>query len=389
MRSCTQVPNGSTVFLRAGMDVPLGNGLITDTSRIDETRPTIDLLRSKGCKIVVAIKVGRPKGVDLSLSTKPIANYLAKSYPCKYVNAISGSQVTAEIKLLNPGELLVTENLFFDGREVMNDATLAQELIKDCDCIVQEAYSSGHRAQASIVGVNDYKPAYAGLLLEKEIAMVGKLLHAEHPYMAIIGGAKADKLSTIQGLLPKVDTILIGGALANTFLKALGYMVGESKYDESGLALAAELYKSGKIIIPVDAVVADTFAEDSPSRILPIGVVTRGMILDIGPETQHRYVQVLSRARTIVWAGPIGVFEWSAFSEGTRNIAAAVALSGAYTLAAGGDSGAALVALGYKDNISHVSTGGGVTLEVLEGKTLPVVTSLLANEIKFPSTGNN
>jgi phosphoglycerate kinase len=230
-----------------------------------------------------------------------------------------------------------------------------------------------------------HRPAYAGMLLEKELAMMRRLERPERPYVAIIGGAKADKLSVIRGLLPKVDAIIVGGVLANTFLKALGKPVGDSKVDDTGLAEARELHAlaQGKILVPVDAVVADRFAEDSPARVLDVDRIDRGLILDIGPRTQKLYVKALDNARTVVWGGPIGVFEWERFSEGTRIIAAELALSQAYTLAAGGDSGAALVALGYRENITHISTGGGVTLQLLEGKPLPAVQALEQNAKAF------
>jgi 3-phosphoglycerate kinase len=369
------------------MDVPLDtSGHITDASRIEESRPTIDLLREKGCTIIIATHLGRPKGRDETLSAKPVAEYLGRYYPTHFVSEVTGKTVDEAKKSLHPGELLVIENLRFDEREETNDETFAKQLMEGCTCVVQDAYANAHRKHASMIGVTKRAPSYAGLLLEKEIEKVGALTKAEHPYVAIIGGAKADKLSTIQGLLARVDTVLVGGVLANTFLKANGFPVGDSKTDDEGLALAKELFATGKILLPVDAIVAETFAADAPARTEQIGNVHKGMILDIGPETRARYVQELAKAWTIVWGGPIGVFEWEQFAEGTKAIAAAVAEAtkrGAYTLAAGGDSGAALVALGYKDHVSHVSTGGGVTLELLEGKTLPAVVALNENEKQF------
>lgn len=385
MRSCSLVPDGSVVFLRTGMDVPLKGGVITDPARIEETRPTIDVLRAKGCTIVVASHLGRPKGKDASLSAKPVADYLAKYYPVTFVPAITGPAVATAVKAAPRAGLIVIENLRYDEREEKNDAAFARELVAPCDCIVQDAYGNAHREHASMVAALEYKPAYAGILLAKELQMMHRLDTPEKPYVAIIGGAKADKLSVIQGLLPKVDAIIVGGVLANTFLKAIGNPVGESKVDESGLSQARELYAAarGKILVPVDAVVADRFAEDSPSRVLDIDSIDHGLILDIGPKTQRLYIKCLDGAKTVVWGGPIGVFEWDAFSEGTRIIAAELALSNAYTLAAGGDSGAALVKLGYRENITHISTGGGVTLQLLEGKPLPAVQALERNEERF------
>jgi 3-phosphoglycerate kinase len=385
MRSCRDVPNGSTVFLRTGMDVPLDNGHITDPSRIEETRPTIDVLRTKGCRIVVATHIGRPKGIDPALSAKPVADYLAQFYPVTFVPAVFGDKVTLAITGAPEGNLIVIENLRYDEREEKNDAAFAQLLVEHVNVIVQDAYANCHREHASMTGVLQYKPAYTGLLVEKELSMMERLVQPEHPYVAIIGGAKADKLSTIKGMLDKVDVILVGGVLANTFLKAANFPVGESKVDGAGLVEAAELYKSGKIILPVDAVVAERFVKDSTSWTTPIGDLKTGMILDIGPDTVARYSIYLKSAKTIVWGGPIGVFEWPAFAQGTKAIAQLVAESGAYTVAAGGDSGAALVALGYKDRVSHVSTGGGVTLQLLEGKPLPVVVALEKNEQQFPT----
>lgn len=384
MRSCTEVPDGSTVFLRAGMDVPLDNGRITDPARIEETRPTIDALRSKGCKIVVATHIGRPSADDPALSSRPVAAYLEQFYPVTHIPEVTGDVAAAAAALAQPGELIVIENLRYDPREEQNDPAFAQELVANVDVIVQDAYSNAHRKHASMVGVLQHKPGYAGLLLEKELRMMERLKDPERPYVAIIGGAKADKLSTIRGLLPKVDTIIVGGVLANTFLKAAGFPVGESRVDLAGIDEAAELYRSGKIIVPVDAVIAERFAKESNNYVQPVSDIRTGMILDIGPETVKRYDVYLSKAKTIVWGGPIGVFEWPAFAQGTRAIAQIVVASKAYTLAAGGDSGAALVALGYKERISHISTGGGVTLQLLEGKPLPAVTALEESEKKFP-----
>ena len=382
MRSCSEIPSGSVVFLRAGMDVPLKDGKITDASRIEETRPTIDLLRKKNCKIVLSTHIGRPAGTDPALSTKPIWSYLNQFYPTQYVPEVFGVRSHDAIAALGPGEILLLENLRYDEREEKNDPTFAEFLVHDVDSVVIDAYSNAHREHASMVGVLKYKPGYAGLLLQKELSMLQRLEHPEHPYVAIIGGAKADKLDTIQGLLDHVDVVLVGGVLANTFLKAAGFSVGNSKTDDAKLDHAARLYRTGKIIVPVDAVVADKFAADAQSSVLPLGQISSGLILDIGPQTIARYTLFLSKAKTIVWGGPIGGFEWPQFSSGTKAIAKAVAESGAYTLAAGGDSGAALVALGYKDKISHVSTGGGVTLQLLEGKPLAAVVALEQNSKK-------
>jgi 3-phosphoglycerate kinase len=388
MRSCKEVPNNSVVFLRTGMDVPLDNGKITDPSRIEETRPTIDVLRTKGCKIIIATHIGRPKGKDSSLSAKPVADYLSQYYPVHFVPEVKGDAVHAAVQQANKADLIVIENLRYDEREEKNDAVFAQDLIRHADVIVQDAYANCHREHASMTGVTKYKPAFAGLLLEKELHMMKSLEHPAHPYVAIIGGAKADKLSTIRGLLKKVDTVLVGGVLANTFLKAIGKPVGNSKTDDTGLAEAKELYASGKILLPIDAVVAEKFAADSAAQVLPIEQIQHGMILDIGPQTQKKYIATLEKAKTIVWGGPIGVFEWPQFAEGTKEVAMAVALNPGFTLAAGGDSGAALVALGFKDNMSHVSTGGGVTLQLLEGKPLPAVVALEENAKQFHKEWN-
>jgi phosphoglycerate kinase len=367
------------------MDVPLDGGRITDATRIEETRPTIDILRNKGCRVVIATHVGRPKGNDPALSAKPVADYLSKFYPTTFVPAVTGSAVAQAVAAAKPADLIVIENLRYDEREEKNDEAFARELVAPVDCIVQDAYSNAHRTHASMVAALKFKPAYAGKLLERELSMMTHVTNPEKPYVAIIGGAKADKLSVMRGLLPKVDAILVGGVLANTFLKALSKNVGASKVDDKGLAEARELYAlaAGKIVVPVDAVVAERFAADSPSRVCSVDEITSGMILDIGPQTQKIYISRLENANTIVWGGPIGVFEFDAFAEGTKEIAVAVALNSGFTLAAGGDSGAALVKLGYKENISYISTGGGVTLEILEGKTLPAVTALNENENNF------
>lgn len=385
MRSVNDVPEGSTVFLRTGMDVPLEHGSITDPSRIEETRPTIDVLRAKKCRIIVATHIGRPEGRDASLSAKPVADYLSKYYPVHFVPEIVGATVATAVSQSNSSDLIVIENLRYDPREEKNEAAFAQELVAPAQYVVQDAYANCHREHASMTGVLEFKAGYAGLLLEKELNVMKKLEQPEHPYIAIIGGAKADKIPTINGLLPHVDLVLLGGALANTFLKAAGHAVGASKVDDTKLEDAKKIIASGKVLLPIDVVVAEKFDKDSPSKTLAIGSVQSGMILDIGPASRERYASYLQLASTIVWAGPIGVFEWSAFSEGTKAIAQAVVAAtenGAYSVAAGGDSGAALVALGYKDKISHVSTGGGVTLQLLEGKKLPAVEALEANSKK-------
>jgi phosphoglycerate kinase len=332
--------------------------------------------------------LGRPKGgPDPKYSMKVTADHLATliSVPVQFINATTGPAAEAAVAQLQPGQVLVLENTRFDKREEKNDPAMAQELAKLGDIFVNDAFGSAHRAHASTAGVADYLPAVAGFLMQKELEYLGGALeNPKHPFIAIMGGAKiSDKIEVIEALLQKVETLLIGGGMANTFLAASGYNMGKSLVEVDVLDKARELMQKGAGIIqlPVDLRVAVAFAGDAENQIVSIeDVPADWMALDIGPATIAHYANYLSGAQTVIWNGPMGVFEFPAFAQGTVAIAEMLAdLRNAVTIIGGGDSAAAVAQAGLEGKMSHVSTGGGASLEFLEGKTLPGV-AVLANK---------
>ncbi|MCB0131018.1 MAG: phosphoglycerate kinase [Caldilineaceae bacterium] len=371
--------------MRVDFNVPLSDGHITDDARIRAAVPTIQYLLDNGAAVVLMSHLGRPKNEpDPKFSLKVAADHLATliSAPVAFCSETTGSAATAAAAALKPGEVLVLENTRFDGREKKNDDGMAQELAKLGTVFVNDAFGSAHRAHASTAGVTAYLPAVAGFLMEKELDYLGNALETpNHPFVAILGGAKiSDKIGVIEALLDKVDAILIGGGMANTFLAAEGYDMGKSLVESESIALAAELMEKGAgiIQIPVDLRVAAGFAADAENKVVSVDEVPSDwMALDIGPATIAHFSNRLAGARTVVWNGPMGVFEFPVFAQGTVAIAEMLGeLKDAITIIGGGDSAAAVRQAGLQDQMSHVSTGGGASLEFLEGKQLPGVAAL-------------
>ncbi len=375
--------NGKRVLVRVDFNVPLKNGQITDDTRIRAALPTINYLLSQGAAVVLMSHLGRPKGVDPSQSLKPAAERLSEliGRPVQFAEDCVGEPAEAKSRTLKPGDVLLLENLRFHKAEEKNDPDFAKQLAAHGDVYVNDAFGSAHRAHASVEAVAHFLPAAAGFLMEKEINYLGGVLdNPQRPFVAILGGAKiSDKLPVIENLAKLADKLIIGGGMANTFLKAQGYEMGDSLVENDAIEQARELLATcgDKMILPVDAVVADAFSNDANTETVSVGGVKPGWrILDIGPHTIIKYVDALKGARTIFWNGPMGVFEFPKFAAGTTEIAKAVAASGATSVIGGGDSVAAVEQAGVADKISHISTGGGASLEFMEGKVLPGVAAL-------------
>ncbi len=376
---------GKKALVRVDFNVPLSDGHITDDNRIQAALPTINYLLEQGAAVILMSHLGRPKGgPDPKYSMKVTADHLGTliDAPVHFVGATVGSEAEEAAAALQPGQVLVLENTRFDKREEQNDPAMAAELAKLGDLFVNDAFGSAHRAHASTAGVADHLPAVAGFLMEKELEYLGGALeNPETPFVAIMGGAKiSDKIGVIETLLTKVDAILIGGGMANTFLAAEGYEMGKSLVEDDVLDQAIDLMRAGASIIqlPVDLRVATAFAADAENQVVSVeDVPADWMALDIGPATIAHYSNRLAGAKTIIWNGPMGVFEFPIFAQGTVAIAEILAgLSGATTIIGGGDSAAAVAQSGLEGKMSHVSTGGGASLEFLEGKTLPGVAAL-------------
>ncbi len=378
-----QVQN-KRVLVRVDFNVPLEKGRITDDRRIRAALPTINYLVEHGACVVLASHLGRPKGGrDEKYSLRPVAARLQEllNRPVKMADDVIGESVQQQIGAMSPGDVLLLENVRFYPQEEKNDPAFAKQLAELADVYVNDAFGSAHRAHASTEGVAHYLPAVAGFLMEQELSYLGRALTTPaRPFVAILGGAKiSDKIGVVTNLLDKVDLLLIGGGMANTFAKAVGYPVGDSLVENDKLEMARDLIAQakGKLILPVDWVIGDKFAADASSKVVDLQQVPEGWrILDIGPRTVELFEQKLKDAKTVVWNGPLGVFEFPKFAQGTVEIAKRLATTGATTIIGGGDSAAAVEQAGVADKITHISTGGGASLEFLEGKELPGVAAL-------------
>jgi len=376
---------GKRVLVRVDFNVPLKGDRVTDDTRIRAALPTIKYLLEKGAAVILMSHLGRPKeGPDPKYSMKPTATRLAEllGKPVAFADDCVGPKAEAASSALKPGNVLVLENTRFYKGETKNDPKLAEQMAKLAEVYVNDAFGSAHRAHSSTEGVTRFLPAVAGFLMEKELDYLGGVVeNPGRPFLAILGGAKvSDKIGVISSLLDKADTLLIGGGMANTFLKAKGLMVGDSLVEDEVLGIAKELMiKAGaRMLLPVDVVIAQAMEAGAATQTVAADKVPAGWrILDVGPETVKKYKEALLSAKTVVWNGPMGVFELPPFAAGTKAVAAVLAdLKGATTVVGGGDSVAAVTQAGLADKISHISTGGGASLEFLEGKPLPGVVAL-------------
>lgn len=377
------------VFVRVDFNVPLNEARnITDDTRIRAALPTIKYLCENGAKVILASHLGRPKGkvVD-EFRLDPVAKRLGELLGRHIVKADDciGPEVQELVDKLQPSDVLLLENVRFYPGEEKNDPEFAKSLASLADIFINDAFGTAHRAHASTAGIADYLPAGAGFLIQKELDTMGKALEdPERPFVAILGGAKvSDKIGVIENLLSKVDTLIVGGGMAYTFLKALGNEVGKSLLDAERVELASKLMQKAKeqgvkFLLPVDIVIADAFREDANAKVVDVaGIPVDWQGLDIGPKTRKLFADEIMPAATVVWNGPMGVFEMEKFAEGTRAIARALSECKGTTIIGGGDSAAAVEQMGFADKMTHVSTGGGASLEFLEGKELPGIAVLL------------
>ncbi len=378
--------SGKKVLVRCDFNVPLDeNKTITDETRIQGALPTIKYLMNHGARVILCSHLGRPKGgFDMKYSLKPVADRLSQllGKEVKLAADVTGPSAKELAAQLKDGDAMLLENVRFHKEEEKNDPEFAKELASLADIYVNDAFGTAHRAHASTEGVTHYLPAVAGYLIGKELAVMGKALeNPERPFVAILGGAKvSDKIGVINHLLDKVDVLIIGGGMAYTFQKALGKPIGKSLLEADKVELAKELMekakqKGVKLLLPVDNVAADSFSNDA-KRMIVSEIPDDYEGLDIGPKTQALFAGEVAKAKTVVWNGPMGVFEFENFAAGTRAIAKAMAECGGVTIIGGGDSAAAVEQMGFAEKMTHVSTGGGASLEFLEGKTLPGVAAL-------------
>ena len=384
--------NGKRVIARVDFNVPLDeNGNVTDDKRIKGALPTIKYLVDHNAKVILVSHLGRPKdGPDPKYSMKPAVDRLAEllGQPVALAADVIGPDARAKAAALKDGEVMMLENVRFHSEETSKDPEVmkafAKELASMADIYVNDAFGTAHRAQASTAGIADFLPAVSGFLIQKEIDIMGKALeNPERPFVAILGGAKvSDKINVIKNLLDKVDSLIIGGGMAYTFLRAMGHNIGKSLCEEDKLDLANELMQEAKdkgvnLLLPVDNAVAKEFSKDAERIDVPSDDIYDNSIgMDIGPETIKLFSDCIKSAKTVVWNGPMGVFEFPSFAVGTKAVAQAVADSEAISIIGGGDSAAAVEQLGYADKITHISTGGGASLEFLEGKVLPGIACL-------------
>lgn len=375
---------GKRVLVRCDFNVPLEGGRITDDRRIVESLTTLRYLLDRGASLVLASHLGRPKGPSPELSLRPVAERLSEllGVPVRLLPDSIGPEVEAACKALQPGQVVMLENVRFHPEEEANDPAFARALASLADVFVNDAFGTAHRAHASTEGVAHLLPAVAGLLVEKELAVLGAAMdNPGRPFMAVLGGAKVkDKIHVIENLLPKVDRLALGGGMCFTFLKALGQGIGASLLDESSLEFARRVLETDrqKLLLPTDVVVASELIAGATTRVTPASGIPDGMIGgDIGPASAQAFGDAIRSAGTVIWNGPMGVFELEPFSSGTRKIAEAMAECEGTTIVGGGDSAAAIEKFGYADDVTHVSTGGGASLELLEGKQLPGIAALM------------
>lgn len=378
---------GKKVLVRCDFNVPMKDGAITSDKRIVAAMPTIQYLLSKNCAIVLCSHLGRPKGeVKMEFSLAPVAVRLGEllGKPVRMASDVVGADAQQKAAVLKPGELLMIENVRFEAGETKNDETLSKAFASLADLYVNDAFGSAHRAHASTAGVAQYLPAVCGYLIQKEISIMGEALSSpKRPLVAILGGAKvSDKIGVINNLLEKVDTLIIGGGMAYTFYKAKGFGIGTSLCEDDKVDLAKEMMakaeaKGVKMLLPIDNRIGDKFDANCKCEIVGSDSIPEGwMGMDIGPETEKLFSEAVKNAGTVIWNGPMGVFEFDQFANGTLEVAKAIAASGAISIIGGGDSASAVVKLGFGDKMTHISTGGGASLEFLEGKTLPGIAAL-------------
>lgn len=379
---------GKVVFCRVDFNVPMKDGAITDETRIKAAIPTIQYLKEQGAKVLLASHLGRPKGeVVEELRLAPVAKRLGEllGQEVQAVKEAHGSEVEKAVSSMNNGDIAVLENVRFYPGEEKNDAELAKAFANVADLYVNDAFGAAHRAHASTEGIAQYLPSAAGFLMEKELDVLGKALETpERPFTAVIGGAKVkDKIGVIDHLLDKVDNLIIGGGLAYTFVKAQGHEVGKSLLEEDKIDLAKQFMQKAKdkgvnFYMPEDVIVADDFSDDANKKEVAITEIPADWeALDIGPKTAKTYANVLKESKLVIWNGPMGVFELDSFAKGTKAIADALAeAEGTYSVIGGGDSAASVEKFGLAEKMSHISTGGGASLEFMEGKDLPGVVAL-------------
>ncbi|HEX6594943.1 MAG TPA: phosphoglycerate kinase [Bacillota bacterium] len=378
---------GKKVFCRVDFNVPMESGIITDETRIVAAIPTIKYLAEQGAIVILASHLGRPKGkvVD-ELRLDPVAKRLSElmNKSILKTDAVHGPEVDEAIAQLNNGDILLIENVRFDPGETTNDPKLVDAFAQMADLYVNDAFGTAHRKHASTAGVAEKLPAAAGFLLEKEIEVLGKaLVSPKRPFTAIIGGVKVkDKINVIDNLLEKVDYLMIGGGLAFTFIKAKGHEIGNSLLEEDKLELAKQFLNKAenngvRLIMPEDVVIADEFSETANTKIVDIDQIPEGWQgLDIGVKTRKTYGEIIQKSELVIWNGPMGVFEMNPFAGGTRSVAESLAQTDGYTIIGGGDSAAAVEKFGLAEQMDHMSTGGGSSLEFMEGKILPAIDAL-------------
>jgi phosphoglycerate kinase len=376
--------HGKKVIVRVDFNVPLDNGEVADDTRIRASLPTIKYLLENNAGVILASHLGRPNGErNLNFSLRPVAEYLRRlvDVPVSFAEDCIGPAAEQAADSLSTGEVLVLENTRFHAGEEANDHQMAEKLANLAEIFVNDAFGTAHRSHASNVGITDYLPAVAGFLMEKEIKYLGNVIaDPEKPFTIILGGAKVSgKIGVIKNLMDKADSILIGGGMANTFFAGQGYELGDSLVEEDAVKVAVEIMKNAKskIILPEDVVIADKFSPEARHKIIPLqDIPNRWQIMDLGPKTLKNFKKIIQKSKVIVWNGPVGVFEFPPFAKGTIALAKLVAKSRAMTIVGGGDSAAAVNQAGVAGKITHVSTGGGASLKMLEGSELPGLEAL-------------